>query len=148
MSHSESTTKSDGWGASAPLRRFLEERKQRNGDTTNTISTTDASGLHEAATRRSNDCTQRSTRCSQWARTSDSNNSKPSHKSKHSKRSGTGKSHRSSSKKHENNSIPRLEGFCRCGRPVAPYDIDRCENCFAVDSEIFSGKPQQVVLRW
>lgn len=148
MSHSESTTKNKGWGASAPLRRFLEERRQRNGNTTNTISATDASGLHEAAARRSNDCAQRSARCTQWARTSDSDNFKSATKPRRGKRSGTGKSHLPGSKKHENNSVPRLEGFCRCGLPVAPYDLDRCENCFAVDSELFSGKPQQVVLRW
>ena len=148
MSHSESTTKSEGWGASAPLRRFLEERRQRNGDTTNTISATDAGGLHEAASRRLEDCAQRSDRCSQWARTSDSDDLKPSRKSKRSKRPGTSKSRRSGSKGHENNAVPRLEGYCRCGIPVAPYDLDRCENCFAVDSELFSGKPQQVVLRW
>ncbi len=147
MSNSESTTKSEGWGASAPLRRFLEERRQRNGDTTNTISATDASGLHEAAARRLEDCAQRSDRCSQWARTNDSD-LKPPRKSRSGKRSGTGKSHRPGSKRREHNSVPRLEGYCRCGIPVAPYDLDRCENCFAVDSELFSGKPQQVVLRW
>lgn len=70
--------------------------------------------------------------------------SKPKHrqglrKSKH---------HQTDSNSNENNAIPRVDGHCRCGaRAEAPY-FERCENCFAEDSERWNGRDQSAIIHW
>lgn len=35
--------------------------------------------------------------------------------------------------------------ICRCGQPVRFNSEDRCEDCFATDSDTYSGRPQNVL---
>lgn len=62
----------------------------------------------------------------------------PNSKPKRGKRFGKSKPSRSNSKRDANHKVP--VGHCRCGELVAPYDYNRCEDCFAEDSMRYSGR--------
>ncbi len=133
-----STNKNNFGAGDAPLRRFLPSRGQNNNDSDTTTSS--HTGTLEGVPSRPKHSTQRRHRCSKGFRTYYSARGT----AKHGPRKGSYSS--SHSKRVTKYPGPRIEGHCRCGAKVAPYDLKRCEDCFADDSAIFSGKCKSVVL--
>ena len=140
-----------GAGQSAPLRRFLQDRKQRDGHTTSTVITADAqcreSRLQQAFACRSYDSAERRSRRPQGTGSdteSFNNNTKPGRRRRHRSRTFKGLD----STRGSHHSLPRVDGYCRCGaKAEAPY-YERCEDCFAEDSERWSGKDQSAAIHF
>ena len=144
-------------GGQAPLRRFLDSRKQRNGDSTTETSTGNAKRrepirLGQAFAREPDDRPECSASRTERQSTGSENHAEPRGGSKRGKsrqpRKGT--TPRSNAKSISNNSPPKRvkPGYCRCGQPAeAPY-FERCEDCFAEDAERWSGKDQSAIIHW
>lgn len=146
MSNIQNTKKNDKVG-DAPLRRFLVERKQNNGNTTITSTTADVEcwelGVQQDSTSGSHNRSKRRPRRTLRIGAGYITDAAESRRHKRSRKS---RPYRSNAKRNENNSIPRVIGHCLCGVKVeAPY-FERCEDCFAEDSERWSGKPQRVII--
>lgn len=144
-------------GGQAPLRRFLDSRKQRNGNTETETSAGDAKRrkpvrLGEAFASRSYDRPERSPSGAERESTGPGDNAESgsSTKRRKSRQPRKGTTPRPDAKGLSNNSPPKRvrPGYCRCGAPAeAPY-FERCENCFAEDAERWSGKDQSAIIHW
>ena len=130
----------------APLRRFIK-RKNNNGDsTTKTVITNTnkwQSRLQQAFTRQSDDRSKCRSSCEGRDRSTTDDNSQPQRKRR---------SRKSQSPRHDTagnaNFKTRLKGMCRCGAAAeAPY-FERCEDCFAEDSERWSGHDQSATIHF
>ena len=144
-------------GGPAPLRRFLDSRKHQDGNATTATSTGDAEcgqpiRQRQAVACRSYDRPERGTGRPKRQGTGSSNNSESRSGPKRRKSGQPGKSttSRPDATGISNNSPPKRvrPGYCRCGQPAeAPY-FERCEDCFAEDSERWSGKDQSAIIHW
>lgn len=140
-------------GRVSPLRRFLDSRKETtDGDTAIKTSTTipprRQCGFQQTATYGSEDCSERSASRPQWSGASETKYPRYTSKSWHGKRSRKSKSFRADPKSNENNALPRVAGYCRCGEKAeAPY-FERCENCFAEDSARWDGKDRSAKIHF
>lgn len=152
MSHVEDN-KNNGWRGTAPLRHFLNARKNYNGNTARTAGTTVAEpeqqyGFYQTPTNGPEGCTERSDcrpeRLGSGYRHPLKDAPKPRSLTKPRKRKSTC----SNSKIDANNTLPRVDGFCKCGAEAEPPYFDRCENCFADDSERWSGLDQSAKIHW
>lgn len=152
MSHDNHNTENNAEeGQPAPLHRFLQDRKHRNGDATSTTPTANAqcreSRLQQAFACRSRDSTERRPRRASRSDTDAkrfNNDTKSQHRRRRRNRSSKGPDTARSS----HHSLSRLAGYCRCGAEAeAPY-FERCENCFAEDSARWDGKDRSAKIHF
>lgn len=136
-----------------PLRRFLDSRKETtDGDaaikTSTTIPTRRQCSFQQTATYGPEDCSERRTGRPQRAGANETKYTRDTSKSRHGKRSRKSKSFRADPKINENNALPRIDGYCRCGEKAeAPY-FERCEDCFAEDSARWDGKDRSAKIHF
>ena len=135
-------------GRTPPLRRFLKTMKDDHGDTAiqtpTTVSKRGQCSFQQTATYGPTDSTKcRNSRAKRSGSDTPKQSRHPS-KSRHGKRPRKSQPLRTNPTSNENNALPRVDGHCRCGTRVeAPY-FERCEDCFAEDSERWSGRDMSV----
>lgn len=139
--------KNVGVNLHGPLRRFFNTKERTDVNAETEAPTTNVKcrqfRFQQTLTCESNDCTQRSNGSSlRLGANQINNNAKPRLSSKRRKSPPAV----INPKRNADSPLPRINGECQCGAKTAPYDYLRCENCFAEDSEKFSGKDQSVVL--
>ena len=150
MSHVEDN-KNNGWRGTAPLRHFLNARRDFYVNTASTSGTTVAEpgqqyGFYQIPTDGPENCNERSTCGPQRLGSGYRHPLNDTPKPRSIVRPRKSKPALSNSKIDANNTLSRVDGFCECGAEIAPYDQNRCENCFADDSEKYTGKSQSVTL--
>jgi len=124
----------------APLQRFLNQRAPHDPTRTPDQNNHWQSLAQQAFTCRPKGCSKRGS-------------SSPGGVGKHSTTKPKHQQRTQTSTSAGTNSTPvkkptRLKDHCRCGTLAeAPY-FERCEDCFAEDSERYSGADQSVILYW
>ncbi len=129
---------------SAPLRRFIKPNENRDVSTPAQLTT--PFGQHWQQT--AGGCENSSERRTSSTSRGDSDTERPvATKSERSSRSGKRKANHPNKTRGRHRPVA-ITGICRCGAETVSYDLHRCENCFAEDCEIYTGRDQSVVLKF
>jgi hypothetical protein len=129
---------------SAPLRRFIKPNESRDVSTPAQLTTRLGQHWQQAAGGYENSGERRTSSTSRGG----SDTERPvATKSERGSRSGKRKANHSNKARGRHRSVA-ITGVCRCGAETVSYDLYRCENCFAEDSDIYTGRDQSVILKF